>query len=59
MSHTLNPDQGLRGPLMLIGTVLLLAMLGVAGVRVSGWNIHEPDAPARVFLSLAGASGSW
>jgi putative photosynthetic complex assembly protein len=32
--------------LKIIGVVLLLAMLGVAGVRLAGWNIHEPDAAA-------------
>jgi putative photosynthetic complex assembly protein len=46
MSHAIHPDQGLRTPLKIIGVVLLLAMLGVAGVRLAGLNIHEPDAAA-------------
>jgi len=52
MSHTLHPDHGLRTPLMVIGVLLLLAVIGVAGVRLSGWNIHEPDAPAVAMRAL-------
>lgn len=41
-----------RGPLLLIGALLLAALAGVAGVRLSGTEIREPDAAAVAQRSL-------
>ncbi|MDZ7589712.1 MAG: photosynthetic complex assembly protein PuhC [Rubrivivax sp.] len=41
-----------RGPLLAIGAVLLVVLVGVAGVRLSGTDIREPDAQAVVTRSL-------
>lgn len=41
-----------RGPLLAIGALLLVALVGVASVRLSGVEIREPDAPAVATRSL-------
>lgn len=41
-----------RIPLIGIGGLLVAAILGVAGVRLSGMSIHEPDAPVLMERSL-------
>jgi putative photosynthetic complex assembly protein len=41
-----------RGPLIAIGALLLIAVVGVASVRLSGVDIHAPDAPAVVTRTL-------
>lgn len=41
-----------RGPLWAIGALLLVALVGVASVRLSGVEIREPDAPAVATRSL-------
>ena len=41
-----------RGPLWLIGALLLAALAGVAGVRLSGTEIREPDAATVAQRSL-------
>ena len=46
------PDTMPRGPLLLIGAVLLAVLLGVAAVRLSGTEIREPDAAAVAQRSL-------
>lgn len=46
------PDTMPRGPLWLIGALLLSALAGVAGVRLSGTEIREPDAAAVAQRSL-------
>lgn len=46
------PDTMPRGPLWLIGALLLAALAGVAGVRLSGTEIREPDAAAVAQRSL-------
>ena len=46
------PDTMPRGPLLLIGALLLAALAGVAGVRLSGTEIREPDAAAVAQRSL-------
>jgi len=47
-----TPDTMPRGPLLLIGALLLAALAGVAGVRLSGTEIREPDAAAVAQRSL-------
>ena len=46
------PDTMPRGPLWLIGALLLAALAGVASVRLSGTEIREPDAAAVAQRSL-------
>ena len=46
------PDTMPRGPLWLIGALLLAALAGVAGVRLSGTEIREPDAATVAQRSL-------
>ncbi|HRC38442.1 MAG: photosynthetic complex assembly protein PuhC [Rubrivivax sp.] len=41
-----------RGPLMAIGALLLVTLVGVAAVRLSGADIREPDAAAVATRSL-------
>jgi putative photosynthetic complex assembly protein len=41
-----------RGPLLAIGVVLIVALLGVAAVRLSGMDIREPDAAPAVTRTL-------
>jgi putative photosynthetic complex assembly protein len=41
-----------RGPLLAIGALLLAVLVFVAGVRLSGAEIREPDAPAVATRSL-------
>ena len=41
-----------RGPLLAVGAMLLVAVLGVASVRLSGADIRQPDAPAVATRSL-------
>jgi putative photosynthetic complex assembly protein len=41
-----------RGPLLAIAALLLATVVGVAGVRLSGADIREPDAPAVASRSL-------
>ncbi len=41
-----------RGPLLAIGALLLVVLVGVAGVRLSGVDIREPDAAAVATRSL-------
>jgi putative photosynthetic complex assembly protein len=41
-----------RGPLWAIGALLLVALVGVASVRLSGVEIREPDAAAVATRSL-------
>ena len=45
-------DSMPRGPLLAIGGLLLVALVFVAGVRLSGVDIREPDAPAVATRSL-------
>jgi putative photosynthetic complex assembly protein len=45
-------DSMPRGPLLVIGAVLLATLIGVAGVRWSGLSIHNPDASAALVRSL-------
>jgi putative photosynthetic complex assembly protein len=45
-------DSMPRGPLYAIGAVLLLVLVGVAGVRMSGTPIRTPDAEAVAVRSL-------
>jgi putative photosynthetic complex assembly protein len=45
-------DSMPRGPLFAIGAVLLVVLVGVAGVRLSGTPIHTPDAQAVAQRSL-------
>lgn len=47
-----NPDTMPRGPLLLIGAVLLAVLIGVAGVRLSGVDIRNPDAEPVASRSL-------
>jgi putative photosynthetic complex assembly protein len=46
------PDTMPRGPLLAVGALLLIVVLGVAGVRLSGMPIHAPDAEALASRSL-------
>jgi putative photosynthetic complex assembly protein len=47
MAHTTTPHDDMpRGPLLAIGALLLVTLISVAGVRLSGVSIHEPDAPS-------------
>ena len=46
------PDTFPRGPLLMIGAVLLAVLVGVATVRLSGTEIREPDAAAVAQRSL-------
>lgn len=46
------PDTMPRGPLLLIGALLLAVLVGVATVRLSGTEIREPDAAAVAQRSL-------
>jgi putative photosynthetic complex assembly protein len=41
-----------RIPLIAIGGLVTTAIIAVAGVRLSGLNIHEPDAPILMERSL-------
>ena len=55
--HTLTPpapnkDAMPRGPLLAIGALLLVVIVGVAGVRLSGEVIRAPDAEAVATRSL-------
>jgi putative photosynthetic complex assembly protein len=57
MLGTLQPsptqrDTMPRGPLLAIGAVLLVVLVGVAGVRLSGTPIRAPDAEAVAQRSL-------
>ncbi len=54
---TLHPrptpvDTFPRGPLLLIGAVLLAVLIGVSTVRLSGTDIRNPDADAVATRSL-------
>ena len=46
------PSSGFNLPLLGIGGLLIAAIVGVAGVRLSGMTIHEPDAPVLMERSL-------
>lgn len=47
MAHTTTPPDDMpRGPLLAIGALLLVTLISVAGVRLSGMSIHQPDAPS-------------
>jgi putative photosynthetic complex assembly protein len=57
MLGTVQPEPVLRdsmprGPLLAIGAVLLVVLIGVAGVRLSGTSIRAPDANAVAQRSL-------
>jgi putative photosynthetic complex assembly protein len=46
------PDTMPRGPLLAVGALLLIALVGVASVRLSGMPIRAPDAEAVASRSL-------
>jgi len=46
------PDTMPRGPLLAVGALLLIALVGVASVRLSGVPIRAPDAEAVASRSL-------
>ena len=46
------PDTMPRGPLLAVGALLLIVLVGVASVRLSGVPIRAPDAEAVVTRSL-------
>ena len=49
---TPDPASTMRLPLLGIGSLVIAAIVGVAGVRLSGMSIHEPDAPVLMQRSL-------
>lgn len=52
MSPTFTNDALPRGAVLAIGVLLVAIVVGVAGVRGTGVQIHEPDAPAVATRSL-------
>lgn len=52
MSATASPDALPRPVIKAIGLLLFAAVLSVATVRLSGTNVHEPDAPTIASRSL-------
>jgi putative photosynthetic complex assembly protein len=50
--HRVHRDSMPRGPLLAIGAMLLVVLLGVAGVRLSGTSIRAPDADTVAQRSL-------
>ncbi len=47
-----NPSSTMRLPLLGIGGLVIASIVAVAGVRMSGVSIHEPDAPVLMERSL-------
>ena len=52
MSETTAPRVLPRGPLLLLAAMLLVATVGTAVVRITGAQIHKPDAAAAVVREL-------
>jgi putative photosynthetic complex assembly protein len=46
MSTSLNPSLIPRGPLIGLASLALLALVGASAMRLSGVDIHAPDAAA-------------
>ncbi len=62
MSEALSPNALTRntlprGAVPAMGALLLVVLLGVAAVRLSGTDIHTPDAPSVATRSLHFADG--
>jgi putative photosynthetic complex assembly protein len=52
MGHTADTDHLPPGVVKLIGLFLVAAVLGVATMRLSGIEVHSPDAPTVASRSL-------
>jgi len=52
MSSSMNPSLIPRGPLVGLAVLALLALAGASAVRLSGVDIHAPDAPALMTREL-------
>jgi putative photosynthetic complex assembly protein len=50
--HRPHHDTVPRGPLMAIGALVLATLAGVSAIRLSGVDIHAPDAAAVVTREL-------
>ena len=47
-----HPASSMSLPMMAIGGLVVVSIVAVAGVRLSGISVHEPDAPVLMERSL-------